>query len=72
MLYVHYIVFLGFFTADEFLYDLEFECKRMESQLKSAVAINLVEKEWDPKTETVTLVFNTVFAPNKPMRYVHA
>ncbi|XP_060090088.1 cilia- and flagella-associated protein 47 [Heteronotia binoei] len=58
----------GFFTADEFLYDLEFESERVKSQLQSAVAINLVENEWDPKTGIVTLVFSTVFAPNKPMR----
>ncbi|KAL8190385.1 UNVERIFIED_CONTAM: hypothetical protein K2H54_051908 [Gekko kuhli] len=59
---------LGFLTAEEFLYDIEFESERVKSQLKSAVAINLVEKKWDPKTGIVTLVFNTVFAPNKPMR----
>ncbi|XP_015276849.1 PREDICTED: cilia- and flagella-associated protein 47 [Gekko japonicus] len=56
------------FLTVEFLYDIEFESERVTSQLKSAVAINLVEKKWDPKTGIVTLVFNTVFAPNKPMR----
>uniref|UniRef100_A0ACB8FHQ6 Uncharacterized protein n=1 Tax=Sphaerodactylus townsendi TaxID=933632 RepID=A0ACB8FHQ6_9SAUR len=58
----------GFLTADEFLYDIEFESERVKSQLESAVAINLVEKEWDPKTGIVTLIFNTVFAPSKPMK----
>ncbi|XP_077199055.1 cilia- and flagella-associated protein 47 isoform X2 [Paroedura picta] len=58
----------GFLTADELLYNIEFESERVESQLKSAVVINLVERERDPKTGIVTLVFNIVFAPNKPMK----
>ncbi|XP_054830748.1 cilia- and flagella-associated protein 47-like [Eublepharis macularius] len=59
----------GFLTADEFLYEIKFESERVKSQLGSTVAINLMEKQWDPKTGIVTLIFNTVFAPNKPMRY---
>ncbi|KAH0624761.1 hypothetical protein JD844_032539 [Phrynosoma platyrhinos] len=58
----------GFSTADEFLYDIEFESETVKSQLKSAIAINLVKKERDFKTGIVTLIFNIVFAPCKPIR----
>uniref|UniRef100_A0ABM5FY67 Cilia- and flagella-associated protein 47 n=1 Tax=Pogona vitticeps TaxID=103695 RepID=A0ABM5FY67_9SAUR len=58
----------GFSTTDEFMYDIEFESERVKSQLKSAVAINLVNKDRDLKTGIVTLIFNIVFAPSKPLR----
>ncbi|XP_042314327.1 cilia- and flagella-associated protein 47 [Sceloporus undulatus] len=58
----------GFSTTDEFLYDIEFESETVKSQLKSAVAINLMKKERDFKTGIVTLIFNVVFAPCKPIR----
>ncbi|XP_053166997.1 cilia- and flagella-associated protein 47 isoform X2 [Hemicordylus capensis] len=58
----------GFSTAYEFLYEIEFDSERVESQLKPAIAVNLVSKDRDLKTGIVTLVFNIVFAPNKPMR----
>ncbi|XP_066477404.1 cilia- and flagella-associated protein 47 [Tiliqua scincoides] len=58
----------GFFTVDEFMYEIEFESERLSSQLKPATAINLVTKDRDLKTGIVTLVFNVVFAPYKPVR----
>ncbi|KAJ7320666.1 hypothetical protein JRQ81_020177, partial [Phrynocephalus forsythii] len=58
----------GFSTTDEFMYDIEFESERLKSQLKSAVVINLVNKDRDLKTGIVTLIFNIVFAPSKPLR----
>ncbi|OWK63764.1 putative uncharacterized protein CXorf30 [Lonchura striata] len=30
--------------------------------------MELVEKEWDQESRIVTLIFNVVFAPSKPMR----
>lgn len=64
--------FLGLFTVDEFIYEIQFESERVRSQLKPATAINLVKKDRDLKTGIVTLDFNVVFAPNKPIRYVCA
>ncbi|XP_044297815.1 cilia- and flagella-associated protein 47 isoform X4 [Varanus komodoensis] len=58
----------GFSTTEEFKYEIEFESERVKSQLRSAVAINLVNKDRDLKTGIVTLVFNIVFAPSKPVR----
>lgn len=62
-------LFLGISTQEEFVYDIEFESDRVASQLKSAVAINLLKKFRDLKTRIVTLIFNIIFAPSKPMRY---
>ncbi|XP_003218974.3 cilia- and flagella-associated protein 47 isoform X1 [Anolis carolinensis] len=58
----------GIASTDEFLYDIEFESETAKSQLKSAVAVNLMKKELDFKTGIVTLIFNVVFAPCKPIR----
>ncbi|XP_015672831.1 cilia- and flagella-associated protein 47 [Protobothrops mucrosquamatus] len=58
----------GFSTTDEFMYEIQFESERMKSQLKSAIAINLVKKERDLKTGIVTLIFNIIFTPYKPTR----
>ncbi|NXC80526.1 CFA47 protein, partial [Cercotrichas coryphoeus] len=52
----------------EFLYELQYQSDEIRSQLESLVAIHLVEKEWDTESRIVTLIFNVVFAPNKPMR----
>lgn len=62
--------FLGYFTVDEFMYEIAFGSEKLSSQLKPATAINLVKRDRDLKTGIVTLVFNVVFAPNKPMRYL--
>nr|XP_028583978.1 cilia- and flagella-associated protein 47-like [Podarcis muralis] len=59
----------GISTQEEFVYDIEFESDRVASQLKSAVAINLLKKFRDLKTRIVTLIFNIIFAPSKPMRH---
>ncbi|NXF09655.1 CFA47 protein, partial [Smithornis capensis] len=59
---------LGFSEKVEFLYELQYQSNEIRSQLESLVGMNLVEKEWDAESEIVTLIFNVVFAPNKPMR----
>ncbi|KAG8136398.1 hypothetical protein E2320_004979, partial [Naja naja] len=65
----NYLDFTGFSTTDEFMYEIQFESERMNSHLKSAIAINLVKKEQDLKTGIVTLIFNIIFTPYKSMRY---
>ncbi|NXD19058.1 CFA47 protein, partial [Spelaeornis formosus] len=52
----------------EFLYELQYQSDEIRSQLDSLVGIQLVEKEWDTESRIVTLIFNVVFAPSKPMR----
>ncbi|NWS80197.1 CFA47 protein, partial [Toxostoma redivivum] len=52
----------------EFLYELQYQSDEIRSQLESLVGMQLVEKEWDTKSRIVTLIFNVVFAPSKPMR----
>ncbi|NXT64920.1 CFA47 protein, partial [Chaetops frenatus] len=52
----------------EFLYELQYQSDEIRSQLESLVGVQLVEKEWDIESRIVTLIFNVVFAPSKPMR----
>ncbi|NXB89395.1 CFA47 protein, partial [Vidua chalybeata] len=52
----------------EFLYELQYQSDEMRSQLESLIGMELVEKEWDTVSRIVTLIFNVVFAPSKPMR----
>ncbi|NXR17150.1 CFA47 protein, partial [Cinclus mexicanus] len=52
----------------EFLYELQYQSDEIRSQLESLVGMQLVEKEWDTESRIVTLIFNVVFAPRKPMR----
>ncbi|NXQ58245.1 CFA47 protein, partial [Anthoscopus minutus] len=58
----------GSSTTLEFLYELQYQSDEIRSQLESLVGMQLVEKEWDTESRIVTLIFNVVFAPNKPMR----
>lgn len=67
----NYLDFTGFSTTDDFMYEIQFESERMNSQLKSAIAINLVKEERDLKTGIVTLIFNIIFTPYKPTRYIY-
>ncbi|XP_077637788.1 cilia- and flagella-associated protein 47 [Lonchura striata] len=52
----------------EFLYKLQYQSDEIKSQLESLLGMELVEKEWDQESRIVTLIFNVVFAPSKPMR----
>ncbi|NWX29438.1 CFA47 protein, partial [Notiomystis cincta] len=52
----------------EFLYEMRYQSDEIKSQLESWVGMQLVEKEWDRESRIVTVVFNVVFAPSKPMR----
>ncbi|XP_066033096.1 cilia- and flagella-associated protein 47 [Chamaea fasciata] len=52
----------------EFQYELQYQSDEIRSQLGSLVGMQLVEKEWDTESRIVTLIFNVVFAPSKPMR----
>ncbi|RXM29158.1 Cilia- and flagella-associated protein 47 [Acipenser ruthenus] len=58
----------GLATTEEFLYDIQFESDEDKAQLESSVALCLLSKERDTHTGIVTLIFNTIFAPYKPLR----
>ncbi|XP_062432984.1 cilia- and flagella-associated protein 47 [Rhea pennata] len=58
----------GFSTTVEFLYELQYQSDKIKSQLDSLVGIHLIQKERDTESGIITLIFNIVFAPNKPMR----
>ncbi|KFO94355.1 Putative uncharacterized protein CXorf30, partial [Buceros rhinoceros silvestris] len=58
----------GFSTTVEFLYELQCQSNEIKSQLESLVGMHLVQSERDTESGIVTLVFNIVFAPHKPMR----
>ena len=52
----------------EFEYDFEFESEVKEASLESCVAIYLIKKSYNAKNEQITLVFNLIFTPKKPVR----
>ncbi|NWV81442.1 CFA47 protein, partial [Dasyornis broadbenti] len=52
----------------EFLYELQCQSDEIKSQLESWLGIQLLQKEWDTESRIVTLIFNVVFAPSKPIR----
>nr|XP_058147688.1 cilia- and flagella-associated protein 47 [Dasypus novemcinctus] len=52
----------------EFQYEIQFESEIMKSNLESCVALYLVKKTCHVKAEMITLIFNIIFAPKKPLR----
>ncbi|XP_067848879.1 cilia- and flagella-associated protein 47-like [Heptranchias perlo] len=56
-------------TTEEFLYEIQYETEKARIQMESTVAISFVKKKWDTETGIVTLIFNIVFAPYKPIRH---
>ncbi|XP_066563692.1 cilia- and flagella-associated protein 47-like [Amia ocellicauda] len=55
-------------TADEFLYEIQFESDDARAQLGPSVALCLLGRERDVQSGIVTLIFNIIFAPYKPLR----
>ncbi|GAB0178378.1 cilia- and flagella-associated protein 47 [Grus japonensis] len=58
----------GFSTTVEFLYELQYQSNEIKSQLGALVGMHLIQRERDTESGIITLIFNIVFAPNKPMR----
>ncbi|XP_040516248.1 cilia- and flagella-associated protein 47 isoform X2 [Gallus gallus] len=58
----------GFSAAVEFQYELQYQSNEIKSQLEPLVGMHLIQKEQDTESGIVTLIFNIVFAPNKPLR----
>ncbi|XP_075347998.1 cilia- and flagella-associated protein 47 [Mycteria americana] len=58
----------GFSATVEFLYELQYQSNEIKSQLGALVGMHLIQRERDTESGIVTLIFNIVFAPNKPMR----
>lgn len=59
---------LGFSAAEQFLYELQYQSNEIKSQLEPLVGMHLIQREQDTESGIITLIFNIVFAPNKPMR----
>ncbi|XP_038658216.1 cilia- and flagella-associated protein 47-like isoform X3 [Scyliorhinus canicula] len=53
--------------AGEFLYEIQYETEKARTQMEPTIALNFVAKVWDVETGIVTLTFNIVFAPYKPI-----
>ncbi|XP_029785500.1 cilia- and flagella-associated protein 47 [Suricata suricatta] len=52
----------------EFEYEIQFESDVVESSLESCIALYLIKKSFNIKAEMITLVFNFIFTPKKPLR----
>ncbi|XP_052530326.1 cilia- and flagella-associated protein 47 [Tympanuchus pallidicinctus] len=58
----------GFSAAVEFQYELQYQSNEIKSQLEPLVGMHLIQRKQDTESGIITLIFNIVFAPNKPMR----
>ncbi|NXJ75707.1 CFA47 protein, partial [Trogon melanurus] len=58
----------GFSSTVEFLYELQYQSNEIKSQLETLIGMHLVQRQEDTESGIITLIFNIVFAPNKPMR----
>ncbi|XP_077000992.1 cilia- and flagella-associated protein 47 isoform X2 [Tamandua tetradactyla] len=54
-------------STREFQYEILFESEAVKSHLESCVALYLIKKTCDFKAEMITLTFNVIFTPTKPM-----
>lgn len=52
----------------EFEYEIIFESEVMRSNLQSSVALYLMKKSYNIRAEMITLTFNLIFSPKKPLR----
>ena len=57
--------------TEEFSCDLLYPTDACRADIEPAVAIQLDQQYRDPMSGLVCLAFNVVFAPYKPMTYVH-
>ncbi|XP_043556662.1 cilia- and flagella-associated protein 47-like [Chiloscyllium plagiosum] len=51
----------------DFFYEIQFETEKARIQMESTIAVNFVKKKWDTETGIVTITFNIIFAPYKPV-----
>uniref|UniRef100_A0A667J245 Calponin-homology (CH) domain-containing protein n=1 Tax=Lynx canadensis TaxID=61383 RepID=A0A667J245_LYNCA len=52
----------------EFEYEIQFESDVVKSNLESCMALYLIKKSFNVMAKVITLVFNLIFAPKKPLR----
>ncbi|XP_012663036.2 cilia- and flagella-associated protein 47 [Otolemur garnettii] len=52
----------------EFEYEIEFESETVKTSLESCIALYLIKKTCNVKDEAITMIFNVIFTPMKPMR----
>ena len=65
-----FLIFLlsAIVLAEEFSYELIYNDEESKRNLESSVVLSLIRQERDKHTGLVTLVFNVIYAPYKPMR----
>ena len=56
--------------AEEFSFELLYADSDAHSNIEPAVALSLERHQRDVHSGLVTLLFNAIFAPYKPMKYV--
>ena len=61
---------LALATAEEFTYEIKYLDGDAVDNLQNSVALSLIRIQRETASGLVILVFNTVYAPFKPMRYV--
>ncbi|KAM5291042.1 cilia- and flagella-associated protein 47 [Glossophaga mutica] len=52
----------------EFEYELIFKSEKMKYELKPCVTISMTKKSYDIKTQMITLEFELLFSPKRPLR----
>ncbi|XP_054576921.1 cilia- and flagella-associated protein 47 [Eptesicus fuscus] len=52
----------------EFEYEIIYESEEVRTELQPSVAIFLMKKSYNIKTQVITLDFNLIFSPKKPMK----
>ncbi|KAG8508084.1 Cilia- and flagella-associated protein 47, partial [Galemys pyrenaicus] len=52
----------------EFEYEVQFESEAMRSKMETCVTLYMIEKSYCIETRKITLVFNLIFSPRKPLR----
>ncbi|GAB1302928.1 Cilia and flagella-associated protein 47 [Apodemus speciosus] len=52
----------------EFEYEIEYESEEVRNVLDSAITLYLFRKHYNVKSEVISLIFNLIFTPRKPLR----
>ncbi|XP_075394462.1 cilia- and flagella-associated protein 47 [Tenrec ecaudatus] len=52
----------------EFQYNIEYESEALKATLESCIALYLIKTVHHINSETITMIFNMVFSPKKPLR----
>lgn len=62
------LIFLGIPIKREFEYEIVYESNEVKADLQTSVAIYLMKRSYNIKTQIITLDFNMIFSPKKPLK----